>query len=1105
MNEIVYWCSKYNDPHCYVVIELIATQICRRSGILQGSFSCGWSFLCLGDEGEETRSTPIYEGTPRKLLYISSDGIEGLRDTIPQSDAFLQYSFIVVPGTARKCIQDDHIISAQEAIPGIDFLPYNVTLQGSELHELNLQRFSVVFESRECFEKDLIASLVGGTAITASKKKATFLHFAKKQKKKSLQQEVHVVYRRMNFTVHNSHVTCFAADVDLQLDGSDRLFYEGPLRLEHYFKHHLCALVCSLEYIVYIPPAKPSAEAKYSKVVVGSQLYIPFSDTGMKLYNSDDRKVVILPLTKYKKYRSILSSQDACYPELRYSGDVSIEFELSSSDETTENFGSAKDTDDKKIDSKTTDEKIDPLNAPLPVPIEKDTPQVVIECDINEPKSNCGKLQDEEGDYLVEEQKCPEQGSVEDPPQEIDGPEVRSEAKSISTPVSESPIAAFNGRISLPGSTIIQMEEVKNIPGTMTSESKAIPPESPDSVKELKESLPSTREHMEPKHQNVNDFIGSQLREKDVVGCKVCLRLGSAHFTSNEESVYCTFQFYDNPGCKSESIQNGGTGNRVLSSHDFQQQFSEEEDSKKDFLHYLEARTMHIDIWSVRSAMNMGTVSVPLKICLGDTLKPFPVLETSGIIGESGRLCLSSRSVTCGNIEVGLSIEAIRNVKEFTNLFNGAATPVPYAKILVGTSDSNHGLKHFIRMAKEAVSMKRDTSRGEATKGKSSVVAAHDVHDCDPFSMDPSGRFHSNNMDFFLSLLAKSYQGRRFQENMIESLIVDWYRQEMKSIFIQRHLEDQCTHRRNLSVLFGQALYLELIVNNTNHLRTQFSLSFDDPHLRVIIDDTEAEHIRSALPPVIIGDELGIRPLAIPQETSTGSYNFWINAGECITIPLVLQVATLNLNAKDVVMKVKDLSNGYQQARYCLYVKVRPPIVDRVFHLIGKIGSTLSRTITSDESFADRTMRCISSNSEQVTCDTRSGITVRARCGDAHATNDFHLLCYDNSYMIGPYTFWQFSLSGYEKVDVQTKAKQWQSVRLLIDIDNLTRTQYQFHTSDEEHCILNPSVLRPIFGALNEIKVSFNFGGKGVYKFIVHMAADHRLIRGWIFEVKVIE
>lgn len=1179
MHEMVYWCSRHCKEDVYIVVELVAaSKHCSTrtsiSGIESPRYVCGWTFFQVDDDEESMKVAPIYEGTPRKLLYVgrtgtSSDALEVFRSALRKSNANLQFvsaSFSPAPSTCNtstststpnalsnvevRYVKEDYIISAKENIPGIAFDSNKGLLKSvySNSCALDLTSLSVAFQSlvaRDDFEKEVIKSVVGADS-SSTKKKGTFLQFSKRHKKKTrqAQADVMILNRRMRFAIHNSHVILESKAVDLRIGENNDLVSDENVRMDHYWKHQLCALVCSLEYTLSVPPGgsvgtKPlSVDSKHSTgtVVAGFQIHVPFDEKGKRCHHQD---IVELLLANDERYHDVIPfPEDLMRPDLKPAPLDGIKLKFKHSIVPVSN-----DSGDSIVETQATNGSLSETNTDEQ-PSHAESDELVQEegpptsTTKGEEHERDGRAEDTHSDSFSEasdnlDQSDQAAAEPKHPPFQLTNSfEVKSSAENSAPSTSiprgtceRVPTIDKNGRnddeIKQESSidTSIDsncMNDKKQV--DVREESKTEERNDPDAT-DHEPTVHNHQERIQTDHTETetrtSGITVSDLLDEDADGCKLNFRIESLSIKQlQESSVFISFQIFNNPERKIKVLQNKSIGSdgEVKDVHVHEEMFyyckQNNTNARDELLHYLEVGNICIDIWSSTSMMHIGMVVIPVKeIVRHASGNMFGVERANGLIGESGKIDLGSQGDICGEIEVCLGVENIKRQRgnETAPIDNVNKEGVRYARLL---KETDMDLTSFIEDAQEVIVRFRGMER---TKG--SILQPH-----------------SNRLSFFLSLLEHSYDGQEFKVEEIESLIIECYRREHQHDFIRRHVEtlDLTQHNTiNVTVHAGKASCVQLVLNNSHNARKKFTISVSAPELRALIDGPEADEIVSILPPpIMIGSSSDIKlctkEVVFPEKIgSGGAYSVWVQGGQCVAVPFILQVFELHPKTKDIILRVEDITNeacAWQapQQVYRMNVRVRQLPTDKMFHLVGNRDDVLSRVVYPALPFRYMPMKCIyggESHIDDFTCeaDPDIGITIKSKCVDVktHTADDFALLVfYKDRQMLVPYNCWRFTLYGYEQVAVTTKTRHWNSHILPMKYDASSRGKtFTFHTSDEVHVIINPTTVTPRYGETNEkVKISFNFEREGVYSFIVNMVRNGGVEeRGWLFKVKATE
>lgn len=311
-SEPIFWYSKNNDSKHILVLEFIAIQSCARTGIEETKQRCGWTFLgMLEIECNTDLSFPVYQGTPRKLLYIGNGAsYSELIKLLPSTDAAVQLTIENKVFDTPPLVHDNFIFDAK--------LFADNDVESIQMQVIHISNLAISFEriSREEVDKCAIAACNGGSL---TKQKNTFLQFSKSRRDKKAKQETRVVQRSIHFTIHNGHVPLSNTTVDLDTDESGGLNVEKEIVVENYFKHELCVLLASLEFTVYIPSPNSHKKGTFHKVLLGHLFVI---DRDM------DTSHFCQPLGRHDCLSALFPSMSMQQPN-NIPGDILLRFDLS--------------------------------------------------------------------------------------------------------------------------------------------------------------------------------------------------------------------------------------------------------------------------------------------------------------------------------------------------------------------------------------------------------------------------------------------------------------------------------------------------------------------------------------------------------------------------------------------------------------------------------------------------------------------------------------------------------------------------------------------------------------------------------------------------------
>ncbi len=1148
MNEMVYWYpgpSSSIQKDTYIVVELVAskTHISLRldsNSIVSPRYVCGWSFFQVQNgENESAREVSIYEGTPRKLLYVGKgDDLETFRNALPKACSRLQFTSptlsigvrcgrneATLPSELdcdRMLVKKNFIIGADYQIPGFVFNSSTRLLEYKKpSYNLNLSNISIQFASsstsRDEFEKEIIKHVFEDEYISTIKKKSTFLQRSKRRRQKELQTqaEVLIMKRQVNFIIHNSHAVLESKVADLRVGENDTLISEETIiPFHHYWKHHLCAVICNLEYTLSIPfgvdlksKQTDSKDSSTVKVVAGYQIFVPFDESGRTCYQ--DTVELFMTHAENKYHEVIASTNDtlgSSFKSRAKSNVVMIKFNHciesrgENIDYTSEVPPYSTGTEDEENSGKPNKKIHDSLGKGGSfddcenLREGADTNQISDKYDV---KSNCSK------EIYSSNQSI---GSLSE-----------TESSVVISSTDERSIERRNPQSSTIRNNDCEFE-YKQEGETMPSHStQFIEIQQKESQKCLSDDKDGSKKQESPKFSELISVEATrcklrfQVKSLQVQGCEdTSLLIGFQIFKSLEQKV----EIFPN---KTESFDRM---KEII--HEETYDFKQNKNSKKELLKYLEDGNICIDIWSSISMIHVGMTIIPVREIVENRVssKVFNLRRADSHFGEFGKIELGILPDICGQLEVQFSVEddlgptlkVLSNPKqEIDN--------APYVRLL---KDTNPALKSFIENVQAQV---KDKARSKESSNSMGL--------------------NSKRASFFITLLERSYQGQ-FDTEEIESLVIQYYRSQHQYEWLQRHIQtlnlsnsikDHSKTRVHVDV--GKACHFQLVLNNTLVKPTRILITVSSPKLRELrVSSTSGneEILAISPPPVLIGSSSNIEllqscknsniifPEKIIEEEGSYTCSVLIGGTQLVAIPLFLQVFDLDADNKEIRVTVRSMP-GCEDCNiqpllqtHRIQLTASPLPVDRTFHLCGNRDEVLTRIINTEPSLQYVSMKCISNcETESIFCESDKGKSIMLKKSwikggndqnrSSSFTNDYALLVfYVDEQMLVPCQCWKFYFFGYEQVIVKSKARHWQHTILPIGKPALPQGRtFSIHTNDDDHVIINPATITSMYGKSTELKISFNYESEGEYSFIVNLVEDHNVERGWLFQVSTRE
>ena len=999
LEEPIFWYSKRNDSKHILVLEFIVIQACARTGIEETKQCCGWTFLGL-QEKEGNTDAPVYQGTPRKLLYLGNgSSYSELVRLLPSTDAAVQLTIENKVLDTPPLVHDNYIFGAR-------LFAGNNDIESIQMQVIHISNLAISFErtSREEVDKFAIAACNDGSL---TKQKNTFLQFSKTRREKKSKQEMRVVQRNIHWTIHNGHVPLSTTIVDLDTDESGGLTIDNEIVVENYFKHELCVLLASLEFTVYVPSPNAHQKGAFRKVLLGHLFVI---DRDM------DTSHFCQPLGQHDCLSVLFPSMSMQQPQ-NLPGDILLRFDLHKSEKR-------------------------------PVSVSNSVADSVSDS----VSDHSGRSKASHGDQIGSEVEEFEEVLFQ----------ITDEESKLQSDVSGKDFDSVN---DLHFESIdVHDEEMNN---------NSVLGESNDDIseelvrKDVDDESNDKSMSLSGGNQLITRVITPTLLQDHVVGCEMELTIGSIAIESHHDPVYGCYQYYKNPECRTEKIQECSVHRQFFSCI-----FDEWGKERKDLLHYLEEGILNVQIWCSRSLMLIGTARIPVSECVQESFVCFSIFRQKDMYSAS-----PDKEELCGKLQIKLKIDAKTKSSE------GRCTSVDVKPL---KEQSTIRARPMIETNAEV--------RGLVEEAKAAL------------------RDKSIERSYLVSFILAMVQESTINANdMIEAVIVDWYcSQNIKSILLL-HLERNANTRTvNINVTVGMTEYIELELSNRFEDDAQFSVSLNDTHMRVIVDTKEAECARSKLCPVKVraqeGEAFGSGyGLAQSRQVEPGLYTLWITRGTSMFIPLVYQTSHLKMqDTQEINVSISDSKNRVSYVfRFKIQICLAP--VAKTFHFFGKRESPFSQKFTLPTPPPQKVhVKDLAKNLQVVNgTDTNHDFVIQSNCGSVNKPNELLLLLYYDVYTFTTPSCWRVVLHGYNVISCESSAGQWSSTIIQLDSfignNDLTCT-----TNDEDHVMLNPSTIkRPINGKPNDMKVSFNFKQKGTHSFIVHVVENNEVLQGWLFQVIV--
>lgn len=283
MNKSLFWHSKVSGSGNYVVVEFQYTR--SKCSLTEG---CGFALIPLANDGQTSLKLSVYEGTPRKLLYLPLGMItyESIDAYLPKINSKLYITItnsVSQTSELSKYTLENRILSVEEKIGG---LYVNADSNGSlcvEVHDgscydsiLNKVRFT--WSQRAQYENTLLDAIdreYCGEAEAQSKcRKSSFLGNMR-QKRQSLSSKSKIVGRYLRIIVHNTTMPLFSKSLGLMVRNNELVPCSERTQLPCFLDEDI-AYVFSLDYKIALPKGKYESSEDLDFHVAG-QIHLPFS------------------------------------------------------------------------------------------------------------------------------------------------------------------------------------------------------------------------------------------------------------------------------------------------------------------------------------------------------------------------------------------------------------------------------------------------------------------------------------------------------------------------------------------------------------------------------------------------------------------------------------------------------------------------------------------------------------------------------------------------------------------------------------------------------------------------------------------------------------
>lgn len=313
INKSLFWYSKVSGSGNFIVVDI--QYRLPNCSLVNG---CGFALVPLVNDDETTLKLSVFEGTPRKLLYLPLGMI-----TYDSIDAYLPKMNSNLYVTIKKSISQTLNLSnfsIENKICSVDDenlvgLNGHVELNGNLRSKLSddkysctimLNRVRLTWSQRIDYDNTLLNAIdkeYCGEAESLNKcRKSSFLGNMR-QKRLSLSSKSQIMCRYLRIIAHDTDAPLFTTSVELEIQNDELIPYVDIIQLPRFSGADI-AYVFSLEYQIALPKGK-YVSRDHKDFHIAGQIYLPFSlndNEGLKSISLVQNREIYTMFDSVKKF-----------------------------------------------------------------------------------------------------------------------------------------------------------------------------------------------------------------------------------------------------------------------------------------------------------------------------------------------------------------------------------------------------------------------------------------------------------------------------------------------------------------------------------------------------------------------------------------------------------------------------------------------------------------------------------------------------------------------------------------------------------------------------------------------------------------------------------
>lgn len=283
INKSVFWQSKVSGSGNYVVVEFQCTR--SKSSLTEG---CGFALIPLANDGQTSLKLSVFEGTPRKLLYLPLGMItyESIDEYLPKINSKLYITItksVSQTTELSKYTLENRILSVEGKINGLYVKSDSNGILSVEVHDgisydSILNQVCLTWSQRAEYENTLLDAIdreYCGEAEAQSKCRKTSFLGNMRQRRQSLSSKSKIVGRYLRIIVHNTTMPLFSDSLGLTVRNNELVPSSDTIRLPCFSDEDI-AFVFSLDYKIALPKGNYESGEDIDFHVAG-QIHLPFS------------------------------------------------------------------------------------------------------------------------------------------------------------------------------------------------------------------------------------------------------------------------------------------------------------------------------------------------------------------------------------------------------------------------------------------------------------------------------------------------------------------------------------------------------------------------------------------------------------------------------------------------------------------------------------------------------------------------------------------------------------------------------------------------------------------------------------------------------------